>query len=77
MLFRSHAAALAYSADFKQVDWWDKREGPLPNAEVTYPELSKATAYLCTGNTCSSPIFDPAEIAPTVQRLMHANADRK
>ena len=64
-----HAAALAYPADFKQVDWWDKREGPLPDPAVSYPELPKAAAFICTGNTCSSPIFDPARIAPTVARL--------
>ena len=50
--------------DFKQVDWWDKREGALPDPAVSYPELPKAAAFICTGSTCSSPIFDPARIAP-------------
>lgn len=66
-----HAAALAYAVDFKQIDWWDKREGALPNPEVTYPELPHAAAFICTGNTCSSPIFDAARIGPTAERLSH------
>ena len=66
-----HAAALGYPVDFKQVDWWDKREGPLPNPEVTYPELTRAAAFICTNNTCSSPIFDVDRIGPTLERLVH------
>jgi hypothetical protein len=68
-----HAAALALPMDYKQVDWWDKREGALPDPTVSYPELPKAAAFLCTGNTCSSPIFDPARLAPTLQRLLSAS----
>lgn len=64
-----HAAALAYPAVYKQLDWWDKREGALPNPEVTYPELPKAAAFVCTGSTCSSPIFDPARLASTIAHL--------
>ncbi len=64
-----HAAALAYPAVYKQLDWWDKREGALPNPEVSYPELARAAAFVCTGNTCSSPIFDAARLAPTIARL--------
>ena len=67
-----HAAALAYPAAYKQLDWWDKREGTLPNPEVTYPELPRAAAFVCTGSTCSSPIFDPGRLAPTVDRLTAA-----
>ena len=66
-----HAAVLAYPIDFKQVDWWDKREGPLPNPEVTYPELPRAAAFICTNSTCSSPVFDAARIEPTIERLVH------
>jgi uncharacterized protein YyaL (SSP411 family) len=68
-----HAATLALPMDYKQVDWWDKREGALPDPEVSYPELPKAAAFICTGNTCSSPIFDPARLAPTLQRLLAAS----
>ena len=65
-----HAAALAYPADYRQIDWWDKREGPLPNPEVTYPELPRAAAFICTGNTCSSPIYAAGDLVPSVDRLL-------
>ena len=64
-----HAAALAYPAVYKQLDWWDKREGALPNPEVSYPELARPAAFVCTGSTCSSPIFDATRLAATVDRL--------
>jgi len=70
-----HAAALAYPEDFKQVDWWDKREGSLPNPAVTYPEMRKAAAFLCTANTCSPPIFDAADIQPTLEKLLAVPLD--
>ena len=35
-----HAAGLAFPALYKRIDWWDKREGPLPNPDVQYPELA-------------------------------------
>ena len=62
-------SALRYSADYLRVDWWDRREGPLPNPDVTYPKLAKAAAFACTGNACSLPVFDPQQIAPAVDRL--------
>lgn len=75
-----HDAALAYPADFKQIDWWDKREDALPNPEVTYPQMRAAAAFICTGTTCSPPLFDATLIAPTLQRLLknttETNADQ-
>jgi uncharacterized protein YyaL (SSP411 family) len=65
-----HAAALAYPADYRQIDWWDKREGPLPNPEVSYPELPRPAAFICTRNTCSSPIYAADDIARSVDRLL-------
>ncbi|HET6756645.1 MAG TPA: hypothetical protein VFH21_03425, partial [Burkholderiales bacterium] len=34
-----HAKALQYPALYRRVEWWDKREGPLPNPDVQYPEM--------------------------------------
>ncbi len=62
-------SALRYPAQYLRVDWWDRREGLLPNPDVTYPKLAKAAAFVCTGNACSLPVFDPRQIAPTVERL--------
>ena len=59
-LFR---AALAHPATYKRVEWWDRREGPLPNADVPYPELEKAAAFVCTDRACSAPMFTPEAFA--------------
>jgi uncharacterized protein len=56
------AAALQFPSGYKRVEWWDKREGALANADVEYPELSKPAAFVCTDRSCSSPIFDPAKV---------------
>jgi uncharacterized protein YyaL (SSP411 family) len=62
-------AANAYPGDYKRVEWWDPREGPLPNADVQYPERPEPAAFICTGNSCSSPISKPEDIRPRVERL--------
>jgi uncharacterized protein len=51
------------------VEWWDTREGRLPNADVQYPELKTAAAFICTGTACSSPIFKPELIRVRADRL--------
>jgi uncharacterized protein YyaL (SSP411 family) len=53
-----HAAGRAIPALYKRLDWWDKREGPLPNPDVTYPELDEAAAFACSQRICSLPTFD-------------------
>ena len=68
-LFR---AALRYPSGYKRLEWWDKREGKLPNPDVQYPELPKAAAFVCTERACSQPIFKPDDIAAKVDRLLAA-----
>jgi uncharacterized protein len=68
-LFR---AALRYPSSYKRLEWWDKREGKLPNPDVQYPELPKAAAFICTERACSQPIFKPDDIAAKVDRLLSA-----
>ena len=67
-----HAAGLAFPALYKRIDWWDKREGPLPNPDVQYPELDQPAAFACTNRICSQPVFDPADLAGTVTRMLAA-----
>lgn len=55
--------AIALPANYKRVEWWDEREGPLPNADVQYPTFEKAAGFVCVNRRCSAPIFDPAKIA--------------
>ena len=67
-----HAAGRAYPALYKRIDWWDTREGPLPNPDVQYPELDQAAAFACTNRICSQPVFDPAELGGTVTQMLAA-----
>jgi uncharacterized protein YyaL (SSP411 family) len=52
---------------YKRVEWWDKAEGELPNADVSYPSPKRAAAFVCTENRCSLPIFAADEIADFVK----------
>lgn len=54
-----YRAALAFPTVYRRVEWWDRRDGPLPNADVDYPAFAKPAAYVCTANRCSSPAFAP------------------
>jgi len=63
-----HASA-AYPSGYLRLEWWDTREGKLPNPDVLYPELKTAAAFICTGNTCSSPIHDPDAIRAKADKL--------
>ncbi|WP_165837612.1 DUF255 domain-containing protein [Zavarzinia aquatilis] len=63
------AAARALPRPWKRVELYDAAEGPLPNIAVTLPDLGRPAAFICTATTCSLPVFEPAEIAQTVERL--------
>jgi uncharacterized protein len=65
-----HSAALRYPADYLQVDWWDPKEGPLPNRRIQYPQLDRAAAFACTANACSTPVFEPGGIEPAVRAAL-------
>ena len=54
--------AIHYPSGYKRVEWWDKREGKLPNPDVEYPELKHAAAFICTERSCSSPITKPEQL---------------
>ncbi|HLK18140.1 MAG TPA: DUF255 domain-containing protein [Bryobacteraceae bacterium] len=66
-----HAAA-AYPSGYLRLEWWDTREGRLPNPDVQYPELKTAAAFICTGNTCSSPIRDAETVRARADKLTRA-----
>jgi uncharacterized protein len=70
-----HAAALAFPAAYRRIDWWDKREGAMINPDVQYPELDEPAAFACTDRICSLPVFDPAELANTVNRMVRRSAE--
>ena len=64
------AAALKYPSFYKRVEWWDTREGKLPNPDVQYPTLQRAAAYVCTERTCSAPIFKAGDVAEKVHKVL-------
>jgi uncharacterized protein YyaL (SSP411 family) len=66
-LFR---AALEYPSLYKRLEWWDVREGKLPNPDVQYPSVPRAAAYVCTERACSAPIFNPEEVSAKVSRVL-------
>ncbi len=47
---------------YKRLEWWDRDEGPLPYADVEYPKLKRAAAFVCTSQRCSLPLYTPREI---------------
>jgi hypothetical protein len=60
-----------FPAHYLQVDWWDRAEGPLPNPQIQYPQLTRPAAFACTGNSCSLPVFDPTALARTVNAALY------
>jgi uncharacterized protein YyaL (SSP411 family) len=62
-----HAAALRYPVIYRRIDWWDKREGAMPNPDVRYPELARAAAFICSGSACSQPVFSALELQQALQ----------
>ena len=66
-------AALQYPSfykRYKRLEWWDTREGKLPNPDVQYPSVPHAAAYVCTERTCSAPIFKPEDVSAKVNRVL-------
>lgn len=70
-----HMAARRYPAMNKRVDWWDVREGPLPNPDVTYPEMDRAAAFACGNRLCSLPAFSADELKTAVAQMLRATTD--
>jgi uncharacterized protein YyaL (SSP411 family) len=66
-----HAAALRYPTDYLQVDWWDRREGKLPDPSISYPALPRAAAFACTANACSTPFYEASELAERVHSVLN------
>ncbi len=70
-------AARAFPAIYKRLDWWDTREGPLANPDVTYPEMDRAAAFACANHTCSLPVFSAADLTQAIDRMMRRGTVQK
>ncbi len=64
-----YAAARTYPTRYLRIEWLDPREGPLPAADVEYPEMPQAAAFACANGTCSLPVFTAAEVHRTVDKV--------
>lgn len=62
-------AALAYPTSYVRIDWWDRKEGALPNDNVVYPKLEKAALFACSDNACSQPIYDGELLQSAINNL--------
>lgn len=62
-------AAMRYPLAYKRVEWWDKKEGPLPNMGIEFPQLKTAAAFACANGRCSLPVFNPEAVRAMVDRL--------
>ena len=67
--FSLFQAALKVPATYRRIECWDKKEGPMPNPDVQYPELEKPAAFVCTRGICSSPLFEPNRLREKAGRL--------
>jgi uncharacterized protein YyaL (SSP411 family) len=61
-------SASRYASVYRRIEWWDRREGSMPNPDVRYPQLPRAAAFICTDSTCSLPIFDASKLVTEVAR---------
>jgi uncharacterized protein YyaL (SSP411 family) len=62
-------AATGLPQGYKQLEWLDRAEGPLPGSKVEYPAMTKAAAFVCSSNRCSRPAFNSAELRTLVGRI--------
>ncbi|MBX9687912.1 MAG: DUF255 domain-containing protein [Candidatus Obscuribacterales bacterium] len=64
-------AANQYPVGYKRVEWYDPKEGKMPNADTDYPEMPKAAAFACANQRCSLPVYNGSDIAAQVDRSMN------
>ena len=64
-----YAAARTYPTRYLRIEWLDRREGPLPAADVEYPEMPQAAAFACANGTCSLPVFAADDVHRIVDKV--------
>jgi uncharacterized protein len=63
------AMATAFPSGYVRVEWLDRNEGPLLNADVEYPKLNRPAAFVCTATSCSTPSFSVEMLKKTLERV--------
>jgi uncharacterized protein len=61
--------AAKYPISYKRVEWFDKKEGPLPNSDVEYPDMPKPAAFACANQRCSRPVYTAADVRPLIDKM--------
>lgn len=69
-----YRVALAVPESYRRVEWWDRRDGPLPNPDVPYPDFEQPAGYVCTEGRCSSPAYAPDAYARNIKTLAGVDA---
>jgi uncharacterized protein YyaL (SSP411 family) len=64
-----YAAARQYPTRYLRIEWFDRREGPLPAPDIEYPEMAEAAAFACANGACSVPVFSPDQVARIVAKV--------
>ena len=72
---RLAAAARALPVAYKRLDWWDTREGPMANQDITYPDLDQSAAFACGNRICSLPVLTPSGLTAAVQKMASQDID--
>lgn len=67
------AQALRVQTSYLRREWWDRREGPLPNPDVRYPRLAVPAAFLCAKRKCSLPLFTGGELQERIAKVQETN----
>jgi uncharacterized protein YyaL (SSP411 family) len=64
-----YAAARSYPTRYLRIEWLDGREGPLPAADIEYPEMPEAAAFACANGACSVPVFEASQVHRIVAKV--------
>lgn len=66
-------AANRFPVSYKRVEWYDAKEGKMPNPDTELPEMPKAAAFSCANQRCSRPVFTAAEVPELIDRTLKAH----
>ncbi len=62
-------AALNSPVVYKRIEWYDAKEGPLPNSDTELPTLERPAAFTCGEGRCSAPAYEAAAITKLLEKL--------
>lgn len=65
-------AANRFPFSYKRVEWYDAKEGKMPNPDTELPDMPKAAAFSCANQRCSRPVYTAAEVPELIDRTLKA-----